>query len=59
MAVIGGMVVFQSILIWWIGKGWLDFTQYAWLLPALMIQYLTQIVGLAVFAVRSFSKEMS
>jgi hypothetical protein len=57
IAVILGMVVFQSVLIWQVGRGKLDYTGYDWLLPTLMIQYLAQIVGLAVFAVRSFFGE--
>jgi hypothetical protein len=59
MFVIGGMVIFQSVLIWKVGKGDLNFVSYAWLLPTVMIQYLAQIVGLAVFAVRSFFRPIS
>jgi hypothetical protein len=59
MAIIGGMVAYQAVLIWMIGLGKLDFSQYEWLLPTLMIQYLTQIVGLAVFVVRSLFKDVN
>lgn len=52
------MVAFQCILIAMVGAGRWDFKQYSWLLPTLMIQYLVQIVGLAVFVVRSLFKSM-
>lgn len=52
MAAIGGMVVFQSALLVLVGAGVLDFSQYDWLLPALLVQNLGQVVGLAVYAVR-------
>lgn len=46
MLCMGGMIVFQSILLFLVGLDWLDFTKYKWLLPALMVQNLGQIVGL-------------
>ena len=49
MAAVGGMLIFQSILLWQVGKGYLDFKDYEWLLPALLVQNLGQVVGLAVF----------
>ena len=53
------MVLFQSGLLVAIGLGKLDFASYDWLLPTVMIQYLAQIVGLAVFVVRSLFKDMN
>jgi hypothetical protein len=52
MYAIGGMVVFQSLLLLFVGFGILDFTKYSWLLPALLVQNLGQVVGLAVWAVK-------
>ncbi|UWQ21892.1 hypothetical protein [Jannaschia sp. W003] len=52
MAAIGGMICFQGVLLWQVGEGDLDFTAYEWLLPALLVQNLGQVVGLAVYAVR-------
>jgi hypothetical protein len=52
MAAVGGMLVFQSVLLWQVGIGHLDFTKYKWLLPALLVQNLGQVIGLAVYAVR-------
>ncbi len=49
---VGGMIVFQSVLLWRVGTGALDFTQYTWLLPALLAQNFGQVIGLAIFAVR-------
>jgi hypothetical protein len=59
MAIMAAMVIFQSYLIWQVGIGAWNFKGYDWLLPTLMIQYLIQIVGLAVFVVRSLFKDMS
>lgn len=52
MAAVGGMIIFQSVLLWKVGKGELDFTQYEWLLPALLAQNLGQVIGLAAYAVK-------
>ncbi len=52
MGAIAGMIVFQAVLLWKVGKGQLDFAKYEWLLPALLVQNLGQVVGLAVYAVR-------
>lgn len=52
MAAVGGMLVFQSVLLWKVGLGQLDFTEYEWLLPALLVQNLGQVIGLAVYAVK-------
>ncbi|MFI4965162.1 MAG: hypothetical protein ACHP9T_07315 [Caulobacterales bacterium] len=58
MGLMGFMVLFQSLLIVMVGGGWWDFTKYAWLLPTLMIQYLLQVAGLALVAVRSLFKDL-
>jgi hypothetical protein len=58
MILMAAMVIFQSLLIWKVGTGQWNFMGYDWLLPTLMIQYLVQIVGLAVFVVRSLFKNM-
>lgn len=50
------MIGFQSFLLYKVGvKEW-DFKDYEWLLPALLVQNLGQVVGLAVFVVRSLFK---
>lgn len=59
MGLMGFMVVYQSWLIWMVGGGWWDFTDYAWLLPTLMIQYLLQVAGLALVAVRSLFRDVT
>lgn len=53
------MVLFQSILLYEVGIGAWDFSKYAWLLPALLVQNLAQIVGLAVFVVKALFKDMN
>jgi hypothetical protein len=35
-----------------------SFTKYEWLLPALLVQNLAQIVGLAVFVVKALFKDL-
>ena len=52
MAAISGMLLFQMLLLWVVGTGYLDFTKYEWLLPVLLVQNLGQVIGLAVYAVR-------
>jgi hypothetical protein len=52
MSAIGGMLIFQSTLLVLVGRGIIDFSQYKWLLPALLVQNLGQVVGLAVWAVK-------
>lgn len=59
MFCIGSMIIFQSVLLWLVGLNRMDFSQYTWLLPALLVQNLTQIVGLAAFAVRSLFDKRS
>ena len=53
------MVGFQSFLLYKVGGGAWDFSKYAWLLPALLVQNLAQIVGLAVFVVKALFKDMN
>lgn len=52
MVLVGGMVAFQSVLLLLVGAAVLDFTKYEWLLPALLVQNLGQVIGLAVYAVK-------
>ncbi|MFQ3243739.1 MAG: hypothetical protein ACI9SP_000364 [Arenicella sp.] len=58
MVCMGGMIAFQSLLLVGVGFDWLDYSKYKWLLPALMVQNLGQIVGLAVFVVKGLFKDM-
>lgn len=53
------MVVFQCFLMWKVGEGVWDFVKYKWLLPLLLVQNLAQVVGLAVFVVKSLFKDIS
>lgn len=57
MALMSVLVLFQCFLLWKVGAGSWDFKSYDWLLPALLVQNLAQIVGLATFVVRSLFKE--
>lgn len=59
MLAVGGMIVFQSILLVCVGLGVLDFTEYEWLLPALLVQNLGQVIGLAVYAVKYLFSDIS
>jgi hypothetical protein len=52
-----GLMVFQSVLIVFVGLNRMDFNNYQWLLPALLVQNLAQVVGLAVFVVRALFKD--
>lgn len=47
------MILFQSGLLFSVGLGWLDFQAYRWLLPALLVQNLGQIIALAYVVVKS------
>lgn len=58
MLLMAGMVGFQSYLLYRVGVGAWDFKSYEWLLPALLVQNLTQIVGLAVFVVKALFKDI-
>ncbi len=52
------MVAFQSGLLGMVGHGLWDFSKYKWLLPILLAQNLAQIVGLAVFVVKSLFRDL-
>lgn len=52
------LMLFQSSLLVAVGINFLDFSQYQWLLPALLVQNVAQVIGLAVFVVRSLFKDM-
>lgn len=58
MAIMTVMVVFQCVLLGMVGGNSWRFSQYKWLLPALMVQNLAELVGLAVIVVRSLFKDM-
>jgi hypothetical protein len=53
------MVLFQSFLLFMVGIGEWSFEKYVWLLPALLVQNLAQIAGLALFVVRALFKEIN
>lgn len=53
MGAIGAMLMFQMFILIFVGVGRLDYREYNWLLPGLLVQNLVQIVGLAIYAVRS------
>lgn len=57
MLVMLGMVGFQCFLLGMVGAGEWDFTKYEWLLPLLLVQNLAQIIGLAVFVVKSLFRD--
>lgn len=59
MGAIAAMLGFQSLLLLMVGFGWWDFTSYEWLLPALLVQNLTQVVGLSVWAVKYLFSDIS
>lgn len=58
MLIMAAMVVYQSVLLGMVGAGLWDFSKYEWLLPALLVQNLAQIIGLAVFVVKALFKDM-
>jgi ABC-type transport system involved in cytochrome bd biosynthesis fused ATPase/permease subunit len=58
MFVMAGMVIFQSVLLGLVGAGIWDFSRYAWLLPALLVQNLAQVIGLAVFVVKALFRDV-
>lgn len=53
MGLLSAMIIFQSLLLWMVGIGVWDFTKYDWLLPALLVQNLGQIIALAYVVVKS------
>ena len=56
---IAAMLIFQSVLLIKVGLGLWDFSQYEWLLPALLVQNLAQVVGLSVWAVKYLFSDIS
>ena len=56
---IAAMLIFQSYLLVMVGLGKWDFTSYDWLLPALLVQNLAQVVGLSVWAVKYLFSDIS
>jgi len=52
------LVGFQCLLLGLVGGKVWDFSDYDWLLPLLLVQNFAQIVGLAVFVVRSLFTSM-
>jgi len=59
MSVIGVMLIYQCVLIVFVGLKMLDFEKYSWLMPALLVQNLAQVVGLAVWAVKHLFSNIS
>lgn len=59
MIAVAGMVLFQMFLLCEVGLGRLDFREYEWLLPALLVQNLGQVIGLAVYAVKYLFSDIS
>lgn len=58
MALMAGMIGFQCYLLSKVGTNAWDFKAYEWLLPALLVQNLAQVVGLAVFVVKALFKDI-
>jgi hypothetical protein len=58
MAMMAGMLGFQSLLLGLVGAGTWTFLGYDWLLPALLVQNLAQIAGLCVIVVQSLFKDI-
>lgn len=58
MVLMAAMVIFQSYLLIQVGRGVWDFSKYEWLLPALLVQNLAQVVGLAVFVVKALFRDI-
>jgi uncharacterized integral membrane protein len=53
LGVIGSMILFQMAVIRNIGQGEWRFVGYEWLIPALLVQNLAQVIGLSLFAVKA------
>ena len=53
MGLMALMMAFQSFLLVQVGFGYFNFTEYAWLLPALLVQNLGQVIALAYVVVKS------
>lgn len=56
---IAAMLLFQSFLLFQVGTQKWSFTEYDWLLPALLVQNLAQVVGLSVWAVKYLFSDIS
>ena len=59
MTLMAVLLIFQCILLSLVGLGIWNFEKYAWLLPALLVQNLAQIVGLAIFVVKALFRDIS
>lgn len=59
MGMMGLLLVFQCVLLGLVGGGVWDFSAYDWLLPALMVQNLAAIIGLAHVVVRSLFRDQT
>jgi hypothetical protein len=57
MLIMSAMIIFQSFLLGMVGSGVWDFSKYEWLLPALLVQNLGQIIALAFVVVRSLFRD--
>lgn len=55
---IAGMIFYQMGLLILVGLNWLDFSDYDWLLPGLLVQNLAQIVGLSIYAVKNLFSDI-
>lgn len=53
MAIMAGMLAFQCFLLWMVGANDWSFVAYKWLLPALLVQNLAQVSGLAYIVVKA------
>jgi hypothetical protein len=58
MAMMAGMLAFQSLLLGLVGADIWDFEGYEWLLPALLVQNLAQIAGLCVIVVKALFRDL-
>ncbi|MDR3524889.1 MAG: hypothetical protein P4L66_12395 [Acetobacteraceae bacterium] len=58
IALMAVMILFQCILLGMVGANIWSFEKYTWLLPALLVQNLAQVIGLAVFVVKALFKDM-
>jgi hypothetical protein len=59
MLIMAGMLIFQSTLLGLVGDGVWSFKDYRWLLPALLVQNLAQIAGLAYIVVKALFNSTS
>ena len=56
---VGCMIGYQMILLVLVGSDVLNFEDYDWLLPVLLVQNLAQIVGLASYAVKHLFRDIT